>query len=160
MTMHARQRLLILLLAVPLIGHAETSLEKVIDGDTVLVNEDGARYKLRLRHIDAPELQQAYGKQAQRHLKQVCSGEIAIHLEGVDRYQRRLGDLYCDGVDAASTQVAQGFAWVDTRYTHDTALLANQTLAQQQKRGLWAMDQALPPWQWRKQFGHYYHGQN
>ena len=39
----------------------EAVVLKVIDGDTIYIKSDDGRKKVRLRHIDAPELKQAYG---------------------------------------------------------------------------------------------------
>ncbi len=162
--------LLIFMGVVTSTANANPILETVIDGDTVVIHDNGERYKLRLRFIDAPELQQAAGKQAQRSLRQLCLGDraatpeaatqIHVQLSGLDRYQRRLGDLYCDGINAAAHQVANGYAWVDTRYVEEATLLTIQSAAQQQGVGLWAQAQPTAPWLWRKQFGHIYHRPN
>jgi hypothetical protein len=46
----------LIFLAIPVIGRAETALvERVVDGDTVVVRLDGQSVKVRLIDVDAPE---------------------------------------------------------------------------------------------------------
>lgn len=141
-------------------AQAETSLQKVIDGDTVIIDDDGQRYSLRLLDIDAPERQQAFGNQSRRQLIQLCSHSvISVHTQGQDRYQRTLGHLYCDGVDASAAQVAAGMAWFNHRYSQRTALNTLQQEARDARRGLWQDADPTPPWQWRKRYGQHYRPQ-
>ena len=51
---------------------AQPVLEKVLDGDTVIIREEAHSYHLRLLDIDAPELHQDFGKQSKRSLVQFC----------------------------------------------------------------------------------------
>jgi micrococcal nuclease len=47
---------LLILLAIPVIGRAETALvERVVDGDTVVVRLEGQAIQVRLIGADAPE---------------------------------------------------------------------------------------------------------
>lgn len=135
-------------------------LEKIIDGDTVVLVDDGQRIRLRLMDIDAPELAQAGGKQARRSLMQLCSqAEIAVTIHGQDRYQRPLGYLYCNGEEANAWQIAQGLAWFNGRYSNRLALQALEAEARAQGLGLWQAPQPMPPWQWRKRYSQHYHRQ-
>lgn len=140
---------------------AAPELEKIIDGDTVLIQAQGSHYRLRLLDIDAPELHQAFGKQSRRSLSQLCAGaKITVNTQGQDQYGRQLGHLYCDGTEASQFQVAQGMAWFNARYSTRTALQALQQQAQQQGLGLWQSSEAMPPWQWRKLYGQHYRHQD
>lgn len=135
-------------------------LEKVVDGDSVMLNDDGQRFSLRLLDIDAPELAQPGGKQSRRSLMQLCArAEINVTVRGQDRYGRTLGYLYCDGQEASAWQVAQGMAWFNTRYSARIELHALEAEARSQGLGLWQATQPTPPWQWRKQHGHHYRRQ-
>lgn len=148
-------------LVISLSAHAAPTLDKVIDGDTVVIQDQQQRYHLRLLEIDAPERQQAYGIQSRRTLQQHCQGAvIAVIPQGHDRYGRTLGHLMCDGSDASAYQVSQGMAWVNTHYAHSPAIAALQIQAQQQRLGLWQDAQPVPPWEWRKQYGPHYHRQD
>ena len=148
------------LLLASVYAHAAPALVNVIDGDTVIIRDNGLTYHLRLLDIDAPERQQAFGIQSRRSLKQLCEHtSIAVQLQGRDLYGRTLGHLYCNNTDASQAQIALGMAWFNARYSKRFELDALQHQAQQQGLGLWQDAQPLPPWQWRKIYGQYYRRQ-
>jgi endonuclease YncB( thermonuclease family) len=69
---------------------------------------------------------------------------------GKDRYGRTLGRVTCAGVDANAEQVRRGMAWVYVKYAPmDSPLFDLVQTARIGKRGLWADDGAMPPWEWR-----------
>lgn len=139
---------------------ATPTLEKVLDGDTVIIRDEGRTYHLRLLDIDAPELHQAFGKQSRRSLATLCSKtEIEVHVQGQDMYGRTVGHLYCGHTDASLSQIAGGMAWFNQRYSHRSALNTLQQQAQQQGLGLWQQTDPMPPWQWRKLYGQHYRHQ-
>ena len=139
---------------------AQPVLEKVLDGDTVIIREEAQSYHLRLLDIDAPELHQDYGKQSKRSLAQLClNASISVQPQGQDRYGRTLGYLFCGNTDASQSQVALGMAWFNQRYSNRTTLSELQQQAQQQGLGLWQEANPMPPWQWRKLHGQHYHHQ-
>ena len=89
----------------------------VYDGDTVKlrpIHLDSGEIKLRLTDIDAPERNQAYGKKSRRALTKLCKGTntfVSAQLLGIDKYNRHLGKLQCNNVDASLYLVKQGLAW-------------------------------------------------
>ena len=146
----------LLLCLVSIFSQAGPVLEKVIDGDTVIIRDDTQTYHFRLLDIDAPELQQAYGKQAKRSLQAFCDMSIAVQPQGIDLYGRTLGHLLCHGKDASQHQIEQGLAWFNNRYSSRNDLKLLQTQAQQQKTGLWQQRRPMPHWVWRKRYGQHY----
>jgi micrococcal nuclease len=141
-------------------SHALAVLEKVLDGDTVVIREESQSYRLRLLDIDAPELHQAFGKQSKRSLTQLClNASISVQPQGKDPYGRILGHLYCGKQDASQSQIALGMAWFNQRYSRRHELQALQKQAQQQALGLWQQSNPMPPWQWRRLYGQHYHHQ-
>lgn len=160
----------ILVLAISLLNisnaYAETHLLRVLDGDTVIIQEDSRNYHLRLLDIDAPELKQAYGKKAKRALIQLCQPKqssatinvtIKVTLQGVDKYGRDLGHLFCNGEDVSMALVAQGMAWFNHPYSHRIDLQDLENHARENELGLWRQRNPSPPWQWRKQHPHIRH---
>jgi micrococcal nuclease len=140
--------------------HAQPVLERVLDGDTVIIREEAHSYHLRLLDIDAPELHQDFGKQSKRSLVQLClNTNISVQPQGQDRYGRTLGYLYCGNTDASQSQVALGMAWFNQRYSNRATLSALQQQAQQQGLGLWQEANPMPPWHWRKLHGQHYRHQ-
>lgn len=145
-----------LLCVISISSHAEPVLQKVVDGDTVIIRDQGSTYRLRLLDIDAPESQQPYGKQAKRSLMALCNGKIAVQPTGTDLYGRTLGHLSCNDTDASQYQIAQGMAWFNSRYSTREELGSLQQQAQRQALGLWQQANPTPPWVWRKHFGQHY----
>ena len=124
----------------------------VADGDTLTVQVDQARVKVRLVDIDAPELKQTFGDQARRSLTELCLNKTAtLEERGKDRYGRTLARVHCDGVDANAEQVQKGMAWVFVRYApKDSPLYGLEVAAKLSKQGVWEDDEPVPPWEWRK----------
>jgi len=149
----------LLLCVVSMFSQAGPVLEKVIDGDTVVIRDDTQTYHLRLLDIDAPELHQAYGKQAKRSLSSLCDTSIIVQPQGMDIYGRTLGRLICHDIDASQHQIEQGMAWFNSRYSKRDDLKWLQVQARQQKTGLWQQARPMPPWIWRKRYGQHYHRQ-
>ena len=130
----------------------------VYDGDTVKLHpiqsfSQKNDIKLRITQIDAPERNQAFGLIARRALIKLCQGNGVVataEIVAKDKYLRSLGRLQCNQVDASLYLVKQGLAWHDERYSSDWEVKQAQALAREQKLGLWADENALAPWVWRK----------
>ena len=134
----------------------------VLDGDTVLLKRvDGVSelplfYKLRLADIDAPEKDQDYGESAKAALtRMVLRQQVYVTTVATDSYGREIGWL-ATRADATventinSELVRRGWAWALSR-NRSSDLREMQQEAQRNGRGLWARDDATPPWIWRKQ---------
>ena len=123
----------------------------VVDGDTVHATKNGELYKIRLTEIDAPERDQPFGKKSTDNLKVFLrKGFIDVDLEGQDIYKRYLGRIYVDGKDINKKMVSTGSAWVYDKYVTDKSFYLEQKKAQNNKLGIWADEEAMPPWVWRK----------
>ena len=132
-------------------------ITKVIDGDTVELNNISGTFKLRLSDIDAPERNQAFGKKSRRALAKLCKGKnirINAIILGTDKYNRYLGKLQCNHVDASLYLAEHGFAWHNEKYSNDPAIKNAAFLAREKKRGLWRGKKPIPPWIWRQQHPH------
>ena len=125
------------------------------DGDTVKIKDSAYEYKLRLTDIDAPERTQEYGLKSRRALMQFCkNADVKVYISGMDKYQRRLGKLHCNKVDASEFLVKNGHAWFNRRYSMDYTLDLAEQDARKNKLGLWQAEQQTPPWVWRKNHPH------
>ncbi|EPU1003442.1 thermonuclease family protein [Escherichia coli] len=124
---------------------------RVIDGDTIDLFHERKPVRIRLANIDAPEKKQAYGRWSLHKLNSLVIGQtVTVTYTQSDRYGRILGRVVSNnGIEANRYMVQSGAAWVYDRYNTDNALPALQKEAQQQKRGLWADGNPVPPWEWR-----------
>ena len=133
-------------------------ISRVIDADTVVIKSDqGINYKVRLLGIDAPEINQVYGKEATIYLSNKVLGKnLRVLGENKDRYHRLLGKLILNGNDINLDLVKNGMAWHYKFYKKsqekkDQLLYSNaEKYAKVNKLGLWEKKMPVPPWQWRK----------
>jgi endonuclease YncB( thermonuclease family) len=128
------------------------------DGDSITV-VDAARREHRVRFfaIDAPELNQAFGKQSKQHLSDLVYGKtVTIEVHGRDRYERAVGKVTLDGLDINLEQIRSGFAWHYRQFENQqsgpdrVAYRDAETAAREASRGLWADPDPTPPWKFRK----------
>lgn len=131
---------------------------RVLDGDTIEVKTLPAKIvvyevpiRVRLINIDAPEKKQAFGRWSTNQLKALLAGQsVTVSYTQTDRYGRIIGRVFTtNGTDASRFMVQSGAAWVYEHYNTDKSLPALQREAQEQKRGLWADPNPVPPWKWR-----------
>ncbi len=133
-------------------GELVGQVVSVHDGDTLTVLVDRRQVKVRLAEIDAPELGQPFGTRSRQSLGDLCARKQAVVADrGLDRYGRTLARVTCGGIDANAEQVRRGWAWVFIRYApKDSPLYRLEAKAKRDKRGLWADDEPVPPWEWRR----------
>ena len=127
----------------------EHRVKRIVDGDTVYM-KDGT--KVRLHGIDTPERDQPYGKQATRNLDKLIGGKVFVVEKDTDRYGRLVGVIYTpEGVNVNEAMVCNGSAWWYSRYAKfDSGLRKCQAKAKEEGLGLWADDDPMAPWDWRR----------
>jgi len=142
----------------------------VLDGDTLLVLRNCERVepkapgtlrrppcggnrpvKVRLAEIDAPEKMQAFGETSRRSLSDMVLGkQVKVSSQAVDKYGRMVAHLGLNGLDVNAEQIRRGMAWEYSHFHGNKVLVALQEEAKQVPRGLWALSNPTPPWEWRK----------
>lgn len=132
-------------------GRPAWRVEAVNDGDTVTcLDGEGRRVKIRLRGIDAPELDQPGGAAARAALaRKLVAGIVRVAGDARDQHGRLLGTLFVDDRDLNRELVAEGWAWAFGGFVDDDEMLAAEAAARRDRRGLWAEPQPMPPQQWR-----------
>ncbi len=127
------------------------------DGDTITVLDAAkAQHKIRLAGVDAPELKQAFGTRSKQSLSEmVYNKQVKVEWDKRDRYGRTIGVILVDGHDVNLEQVRTGMAWWYRQYakeqkSEDRKLYESaENEARTAKRGLWADNAPVPPWEWR-----------
>ena len=123
----------------------------VLDGDTVLVKRANGVQKIRMAEIDAPEKAQTFGETSKNSLSGMVLGkQVKVVSQAVDQYGRMVAHLSVDGLDVNAEQIRRGMAWEYSHFHRNRVLVALQEDAKQEPRGLWALSDSLPPWEWRK----------
>lgn len=123
----------------------------VLDGDTIMVLRDGAKVKIRMANIDAPEKDQAFGMESRQSLlDMVQKKQVFIQSQAIDQYGRMVATVSINGRNINEEQVKHGMAWEYSHFHSDRGYIALQNEAQQTRRGLWAQNSPMAPWEWRK----------
>ena len=141
--------------------HADTLTGRVVgiaDGDTLtLLDATNTQHKIRLAGIDSPEKGQPFGQHCKRSLSDLAYDRAAkVESSKLDRYGRVIGKVLVDGQDMNLEQVRRGCGWHYKKYQNEQGLddrlsyNAAEESARANKVGLWADQEPVPPWDWRK----------
>lgn len=130
---------------------------RVADGDTVTLRDArGKQHRVRLQGIDAPEMDQPFGKRSRQFLyERVYSREVTVVINRRDDYARPVGVILLNGEDINLRMVAAGKAWHFRRTAQHQrpadrqAYGAAERAARQARLGLWADPNPVPPWEFK-----------
>ena len=129
------------------------TVTKVVDGDTIHVDTDGQRLKIRMIGLDTPESLdprkpvQCFALEASAQAKTILAGQ-SVYLEtdpsqdSVDRYGRTLAYVWTESGRLFNLDmIADGFAFEYTYalpYRYQQDFRAAEDDAEAQERGLWS----------------------
>jgi endonuclease YncB( thermonuclease family) len=129
----------------------------VVDGDTIkVVDEAGKKLNVRFAEIDAPEKKQPFGQAARHYLDshlKLNDYIVYLKVDSKDRWGRLIAWVYYDEektIDVNRLLIYKGHAWHYKAYSKDKTLAAWEQEARNEKRGLWASENPIAPWEWRK----------
>ena len=140
--------LFLLILFLPSILLADIKKIKVVDGDTIHI--DNVKY--RLFGIDAPEIKQV----CEKNNKKIECGVIAKNVLKIkignkipecivkdkDRYQRLVAECFVDKESLSKFMVREGYAVAYSQYSSD--FLEDEKYAKENKLGIWSMNFQIP----------------
>jgi len=121
---------------------------KVLDGDTLIIECDNNRRTVNIEGIDAPELNQPWGKEVRSFVRDIVRGhnvEVEVLESNGDTVLAR---VTVNGVDLSEMLVSRGLAWVPEGST-DSDLVGMGTKAKDLPCGLWMDPEPEPPWEFR-----------
>jgi micrococcal nuclease len=128
----------------------EAQVLQVIDGDTIEVEIEGERYRVRYISVDTPERDEPYYEEALRANAALVEGKTVWMQKDVsdtDQYGRLLRYVYVGPLMVNEELLRQGFARVVT-FPPDVArvddFLLLERAAREAGRGLWAGEPPLP----------------
>ncbi|MBO9591519.1 MAG: thermonuclease family protein [Niabella sp.] len=124
----------------------------VKDGDTFVVLMDGSEQVVRLAHIDCPEKKQPFGSRAKQFVSDRCFGKyvLLLHHYKYDRNKRLIAEVMLeDGSNLNQELVRNGLAWHFKKYSTDAGYAALEAAARLHRKGLWADEKPVAPWEWR-----------
>ncbi|MCM0594578.1 MAG: thermonuclease family protein [Gloeotrichia echinulata DEX184] len=135
----------------------------VADGDTITVKRDGESKKIRFCGMDANESEQEGGQEAKAYLKKLLDqteGRVMITPIETDRYKRTVAEVFISLKDGSEEfiqeeMVKAGMARAYPQYIsscpNKDAILKAEQIGKQNRVGIWANPNSIPPWEWRKQ---------
>ena len=127
---------------------------RVIDGDSLILQVGHAKYGIELADIDAPELNQPWGRHAADRLHRTLVGAfVVVVTERIDGYQVT-GRISHKNRDVGLQLLLDGLAWQTRVTSSKTPEERPYAIAEQQarrdRRGLWSDPQPIAPWEWRQ----------
>ena len=130
------------------------SVQKIIDGDSLLVVSGKNTIEIRLYGVDSPEYNQPFSGKAKALVRKSISGKkILVRPVYYDSYQRLVAIVEYDDQTLNGALVGAGLAWVYPHYCHKKICRSWQQMedsARDGKKGLWSVTHPIPPWQWRE----------
>jgi len=122
---------------------------KVIDGDTLVIKCDKATRTVEINGVDAPELDQPWGKETRKFVRQMVGGEkVEIEVIETDGDVVR-ARVMVNGIDMSEMLVSRGLAWVSEEGA-DEALTDLGNKAKEMPCGLWTDSNPQAPWDFRE----------
>ncbi|MDX2175360.1 MAG: thermonuclease family protein [Candidatus Sumerlaeia bacterium] len=128
-------------------------VERVVDGDTLLVTAGGREERVRLLCVDTEESvhpdaskNTEFGRDAARYTRSRLEGRqvrLLADAEGDarDRYQRLLAYVLVDGENFNIELVRRGYSRYETKWgrsgSHDAEFRAAEAAARRERLGLW-----------------------
>lgn len=98
----------------------------IVDGDTLDIRSAGARRRVRLVLVDAPERDTPPGPAATEHLASLCKADSPAAVypdlnQPEDEFGRTLGVVYCAGTNANAEMIRSGRAQLYGRFCRGSA---------------------------------------
>lgn len=125
----------------------------IMDGDTYdLLTNEKKTYRIRMEGIDAPERGMPYNKVAKDYLSELCiQKNVTAVVVSKDIYNRLVAYTFLDdGRELSHEMLKAGFAWHYKYYNSDKEMAQLENKARKEKKGLWADENPIAPWEARK----------
>ena len=134
--------------------YVECTVERIVDGDTFITKIDGEKVRIRINGIDCPELEQPYGDSATIALEKLMpvGSKCEVMVLRPGKYGRPISSVYVGSKSVGLFLIEHGYAWeyYGVASERKGPLSELEASARKARRGLWASDNPIPPWEWRK----------
>ncbi len=143
------------LVFLPFFTNAYEIIGKVVgvtDGDTItILDESKKQHKINLDGIDAPEIGQAFGKDAKRMLSDfIYNRTIKGDCKEADKQGNHVCTVFVESININAAMIFNGGAWVFVKYYPEGEYYQLEKTAKESKSGLWQDKYfSVPPWEWR-----------
>lgn len=130
---------------------------EVNSGDVITVFNLNRSVRVKLLGIDAPEMDQAFGDVAKRHLSDlVYDKSVLIEYSGISADGSVAGRVLLNSTDIGAQMIRDGAAWFDpgnlSRLSQTDREVYQQCeqAARSERRGLWQAENPTAPWEFVK----------
>ena len=127
---------------------------EVNSGDVITIFNLNRPVRVRLLGVDAPEMGQAFGDVARKHLADlVFDKSVLVEYSGIDSDHSVNGRVLLEGVDVGAQMIRDGAAWVDPSNQHRLnatdreVYQQSEEAARGERRGLWQQENPVAPWE-------------
>jgi endonuclease YncB( thermonuclease family) len=138
-------------------------ITKVDDGDTatVKINKLSKTVSVRFYGVDTPESEwkdkwpeQHFSSEAKNFtIKSLYNKSVTVKFDGNGTYGRCVGEILVNNKSHSLALIEGGYAWWYERYSSNrTDFKVAQSKAKKSKRGLWAKQNPIAPWNYRRNF--------
>lgn len=134
-------------------GYVDAVVERIVDGDTLVVNIRGEEERVRLLLVDTPETShpskpvQPFGPEASEFAREVLEGrQVQLEFDGPerDKYDRLLAYVWVDGKLFNEMLLERGLARIayvyDPPYRHYDLLTRAQEKSRKARIGIWSIE--------------------
>ena len=151
----------ILLLAIatcliPTDVRAASLFGKVIEvnsGDVITIFNLNRPVRVKLLGVDAPEMNQAFGDVAKKHLADlVLDKSVLVEYSGIAADSSLSGRVLLNNADIGAQMIRDGAAWFDANTnrlsgTERDVYQQSEQAARNERRGLWQEENPIAPWE-------------
>ena len=130
---------------------------EVNSGDVITILNLNRPVRVRLLGVDAPEMDQAFGDVAKKHLADlVYNKSVLVEYAGISGDHSLNGRVLLDGADIGAQMIRDGAAWVDPGIEHRLSATdrevyqRSEDAARSERRGLWQEEYPIAPWEFAK----------
>jgi endonuclease YncB( thermonuclease family) len=114
-------------------------VNRVIDGDTIVVQYFDLPLTVRIANIDAPEEDTEFGKLVKKRLSDlILSQEVEIKFIRKDNYNRYVCEVFYQEEALDEKLVGEGLVWHWEKYSEKPDLVLIERTAQEKKIGIWS----------------------
>ncbi len=132
------------------------TITRISDGDSFNALYEEFPIGVRLYGIDSPEIKQKYGLDSKKALESLINigDKVEIEVVNFDSYRRAVSIIKITDIIIQEELLKSGNAWVYPQYCKLSICdkwKSIQEDARLNKIGLWADEEPIAPWEFRKQ---------
>jgi len=144
-----RYILLLAICFIPLDVQGASLFGKVIEvnsGDVLTISNLKRPVRVKLLGVDAPEMNQAFGDVAKKHLADlILDKSVLVEYSGIASDSSLTGRVLLNGADIGAQMIRDGAAWFDTNTnrlsgTDRDLYQQSEQAARNERRGLWQQE--------------------